>query len=387
MPGLIPLWKLRRELVRLGTRISHLPATLAALPVRLGEPKRRARYERDFDRLTRLTEGGRASSVKVAIFLIYQPKGVAASVLATCEWLASEGYAPFVVSNGMLDDGSRALLTAQSWRLLERPNFGYDFGGYRDAILLMSRWGVAPERLAVMNDSIWLPMVPDLMARIERRADAADIIGLLQDEKVRHDTGGGQPTDQRHLGSFFYLFTPQALQHPDFRAFWRDYRMTDFKPDTIKFGELAFSSRMEAAGLRLEALSLRGAFLDQLAAKDDAFLALTLRYAAYGDPDLARVGADLAKRDPTEPGWRKAALDHIRRSINRKRFNASFPYANDQIFGTLFMKKSNEAVFAGMRAAYVRAVATGDIAPPPAVILAEVQAMVDAESTPGAKPL
>jgi hypothetical protein len=372
---MIPLWKIRRELGRLGSQIVGLPAKVASLPMRLSEPKRRADYERDFDSLTRLTEGTIPARQRIAVFLIYQPKGVAPSVLSTCRWLAAEGYAPFVVSNAPLTDAARNSLASESWRLLERPNFGYDFGGYRDGILLLSRWSLNPERLIVMNDSVWTPMVPDLMARLEAATTDADIVGLLRDEKVRHDNDGGKPTDLYHLESYFYLLTPAALAHPAFSAFWQDYRMTDIKPHTIKYGEIGFSRCMAKTGLRLEALTERSVFLDRLAGMDDAFLDRSLRYAAYADRDIAGAAAQLARRDPTGPGWREAALDHIRRSVNRKRFNVAFPYANDHVFGTLFMKKSREPIFAAMRQSYLRAVADGEVQPPPPEILAEIKAL------------
>lgn len=373
MPKKIPFWKIRRELSRIGAQVLGLPATLAFLPKRLGEPRRRRIYERDFERLTRLTNGRKLETGKIAIFLIYQPKGLAPSVLATCRWLAAEGFAPFVVSNGTLNDDARSQLADASWRLLERPNFGYDFGGYRDAILLLFRWALAPERLIVMNDSVWMTMVPDLMPRLEAATLNADVVGLLQDEKVRHDTKGGRPDDQRrHLESYFYFFTPEALSHPAFHHFWQNYRMTDFKPHTIKYGELGFSSHLREAGLRMDSLTKRSVFLERLAEQEDAFLVRTLRYAAYADPDLAVSARSLANRDPSELGWRAAALDHIRRAVNRKRFNATFPFANEKIFGTLFLKKSREPIFAAMRHYYLRALSDGEMLSPPPEILAEI---------------
>jgi hypothetical protein len=373
LPKKIPLWKVRREISRIGAQIVGLPQLLASLPSRLIEARRREEYERDFDQVTRLTEGAKAAQDRIAIFLIFQPKGVAPSVLETCRWLVSEGYAPFVVSNGPLDDAGRNAIAAESWRLLERPNFGYDFGGYRDGIRLLWRWNLAPERLIVMNDSVWLPMVPDLMARLEAKVPQADIVGLLRDEKVQHDIDGGQETGWWHIESYFYLMTPSALAHPEFRAFWQDYKMTDFKPHTIKFGELGFSRRMMAAGLRLEALVRRSDFLERLAVQDDAFLLRTLRYASYGDPDIARAATKLAARSPDEPGWRTAAMDHVRRAVYRRRFNSCYPYASEQFFGTLFMKKTSETVFAGMRDAYLRALEAGDMQPAPPAILAEIK--------------
>jgi hypothetical protein len=344
-----------------------------SLPSRMKEARLREEHERDFDQLTRLHDGTVALRDRIAIFLIFQPKGVVPSTLETCRWLQSEGYSPFVVSNGMLDEASRSALLKESWRLLERPNFGYDFGGYRDGIRLLWRWNLFPDRLIVMNDSVWLPMVPDLMARLEALVPQADIVGLFQDEKFQHDYESGRTVGRRHIESYFYLMTSAALNHPEFRAFWEEYRMTDFKPHTIRYGELRFSRRMMAAGLRLDALLRRTVFLDLLAEQDDDFLLRTLRYGSYGDHEFVKAATQLALRSPVEPDWRSAALDHMRRAVHRRRFNSCYPYASEQFFGTLFMKKTSETVFAGMRDAYLRALEAGDMKPVPPVILAEIR--------------
>ncbi len=378
MPTGIPLWKIRREVRRLAGQVLGLPAKIADTPRRLREPARRAAHDRNFERVTRLTAGNVPLKGRIAILLIYQPAGVAVSTLMTCRWLVAEGYSPFLVSNTPLGDAGRKQLQTECWRLLERQNFGYDFGGYRDAILALGRLQLAPERLIVMNDSVWMPMSPDLMTRLETLAEKADIVGLLRDEKVRHDTAGGHPSERFHLESYFYLITKTALEHPAFQEFWETYQMTDFKPDTIKHGEIGFSRRMTKAGLRLEALTRRSMFLEHLATQDDAFLIKTLRYAAYADRDLEKAAARLAQRDPSETGWRAAAVDHIRRAVNRKRFNATFPYANDRIFGTIFMKKSAEPIFCAMRQGYLRALSDGELAAPPDAVLDEIRSITAA---------
>ncbi|KQB12949.1 rhamnan synthesis protein F family [Rhodobacter capsulatus] len=373
---MVPAWKIKRELNRIKDQILQLPRTLASLPGRLREPARRKAYLRDFDRLTKRHAGRLPMGQKIAIFLIYQPHGISPSAIATCNWLISEGYAPFLVLNCPVSEADRDRLLDLCWSLLERPNFGYDFGGYQDAIRLLNREGARPERLIVMNDSIWAPMRTDLLAQLETDFAAVDICGLLQDEKVIHDTSGGRPSTRSHVESYFYLIRRSAWDHPAFQAFWRDYQMTDYKPHTIKFGEIGFSRQMAAAGLKLDAFSRREAFLQLLREKDDAFLRQTLKYAAYADADRIKAARRIAALDPASPGWRAAVLDHIRRTVNRKRFNASFPFANDHIFGTAFLKKSGEPIFANMRAAYLRALEDGAVAEPPAEIRAEIAAMV-----------
>lgn len=371
---MIPLWKVLRELNRIKDKTLALPQTLASLPRRLGEPRRREIYLRDFETLTRRSFGVVTAGERVAVFLIFQPNGVKPSVFMTLDWLRSEGYAPFVVSNAPVGDSDRERLLQCAWSLLERPNFGYDFGGYQDAIRLIVRDQLSPDRLIVMNDSVWCPLRPDLLDVLETTWPDADILGLLQDEKVQHDTSGGTPTAKSHIESYFYLIRGSAWQHEAFQEFWRNYQMSDYKPNTIKFGEIGFSRRMMAAGLKMEAYSRRSIFLERLSEKDDAFLARTLLYAAYGDRDIARRAARLARLPTSSPAWRAKALDHIRRAVNRRRFTGSFPYANDQIFGTAFLKKSSEAVYLNMRRAYLRAVEDGAIAAPDPMLLTEIRA-------------
>lgn len=378
MLRMIPVWKIRRELGRIGMKIYNLPATLVSLPTRLSEPKRRAQYDRDFDRLTRVTLGAQVAKGRIAIFLIYQPLGVPPSILETCRWLVSKGYAPLIVSNGPLENAARNTLAAESWRLLERPNFGYDFGGYRDGVRLLCRWNIAPERLIIMNDSVWMPMVPNLMEQIEQSSADVDIYGLLHDTKIIDNRKGDKPGKRpySYVESYFYLLRQNTWANPAFQGFWRGYQMSNDKLHTVKFGEIGFSRTMAAAGLTLGGLCRRDLFLARLREKDDAFLQLTLKYAAYVDADLIRSARLLDIRDPNAPGWRKEVFEHVERTVRRRRFHSSFPFAHDHIFGSGFMKKNSEPIWSEMRRTYLRALADGMVAEPPAVIRSELEASV-----------
>ena len=372
---MIPTWKIRRELSRLVNQIIGLPSSLISLPKRLREPTQRAAYERDFDRLTQRDRGKVPFGNKPAIYLIYQPEGVVKSSLATLDWLIAHGYSPIVVSNSTLCQTDRCSILERSALLLQRPNFGYDFGGYKDGIRLIIRHGITPERVIIMNDSVWMPMVPDLMDRLEKRTDV-DILGLLEDEKINHGRDGGQPSGLKHIESYFYMINAKAWQSAAFQSFWSAYQLTDFKPDTIKLGEINFSRRMLQAGLQTGALTSRALFLERISEQDDQFIATSLKYASYGDNDLRREGNKLRALALDTLGWREKVLNHIHRCVNRKRFNTAFCYASDQIFGTLFMKKNREMVFSEMRRNYLQATEDGTIPPPPDVILTEISDLV-----------
>lgn len=361
--------------MRLVGQFNGLPSIIARLSARLKQPARRAAYERDFDSLTRRDEGEIPFGLKPAIYLIYQPDGIAHSSLTTLDWLVEHGYAPVVVANSPVYQKDERDLLDRCALLVQRPNFGYDFGGYKDGIRLIVRRGITPERLIIMNDSVWMPMVPDLMDRLEERRDV-DILGLIEDEKINHDRDGGQPSGLRHIESYFYMISGKAWRSPAFKNFWTDYQMTDSKPDTIKFGEIDFSRKMQRAGLVSGALTSRALFLERLTEQDDQFIATSLKYASYGDSDLRRQGDKLRALAMETPGWRDKALDHMRRCVNRRRFNAAFCYANDQIFGMLFVKKNREKVFSEMRLNYLRAIQDELLTRPPDTILAEISDMV-----------
>jgi hypothetical protein len=371
---MIPRWKLRREFRRLGRQIVGLPRTIADLPRRIAEPARRRDHDARLHEVTRLTEGTVAPGERLAVFLVFQPKGVPASALRTCDWLIARGYAPLVVSNAPLSSADREALGPRCWRIMERPNFGYDFGGYRDAVRHLNEAGLSPERLIIMNDSVWFPMRDDVLDRLE--ALSGDIVGLLQDEKVAHDRDGGAPTGRRHIESYFMLIRGNVWASEAFQRFWRDYRMTDHKPHTIKYGEIGFSKAMTEAGFSLDALTLRGRFLRALEDHDAAHLRLILRFSAYEDDDIERDGRSVFEAYEDSETWRQRALEHIRRAVNRKRFNATFPLANEEVFGTHFLKKSREPIFQNMRRCYLRLLDDGLAAAPCREIEDELRAAV-----------
>jgi hypothetical protein len=162
-----------------------------------------------------------------------------------------------------------------------------------------------------------------------------------------------------------------------FQDFWTSYPMTDHKPDTIKRGEIGFSRSMQAAGFRLCALTDRARFLAAIADADAQILHQALRYAAYDDRIFADENAGLLARFGTDDAWKAQVRDHMRRWVNRRRFNSGFPLATADIFGMYFLKKKQgEEIFVAARRSYLRAVQDGYIAAPDAVFLSEIKASV-----------
>lgn len=232
-------WKLRRELNRIRQQ-------LQAIPEFFYEPLLRRWHDARRSVRLRTSDGFAPQTDKVAIYLIYQPQGLQASTLLACRHLRAQGYCPLVISNSPLSDRDRERLSTESWRVVERPNFGYDFGGYRDGILLLEDWSVRPSSLILKNDSIWFPAREhdETLTRLESLPSGfCGVLTLGSDAYSRHP---------RHrepfLGSFFLLFKAEALKHPGFRRFWREYRSTSNKYKTIRRGERGLSNAMREAG-------------------------------------------------------------------------------------------------------------------------------------------
>ncbi|OYX18138.1 MAG: hypothetical protein B7Z04_13025, partial [Rhodobacterales bacterium 32-66-9] len=180
---MIPRWKLRQEFNRFGEQIR----ALLSYPF---EPLKKWKHDRDFPRSVRLTDGARSLGSKVAIYLIYQPRGILDSTVLTCTHLTKQGYSVMLVSNSKLAETDVERLIPQCWKIAERPNFGYDFGGYRDGIRLLREGRIAPKALVVLNDSIWWPIftTDTILERME--AADVDVVGTIMHHKPGRRNSG-----------------------------------------------------------------------------------------------------------------------------------------------------------------------------------------------------
>ena len=354
--GVIPGWKARREWARLGQQ-------LRAIPEALWEPFAQRAHDAALARGFPLAKGGIALGPKVALVLCWQPNGLAPSFLATLDHLVRNDYAPFVVSNAPLSPADHAVLAPLCWRALERPNFGYDFGGYRDGLRLLRDWGVRPDRLVILNDSVWFPLWPD--DQTLQRAEAAnlDVAGMILRQR----------DSASFLESYFFSIRGPVLDHPAFRAFWDGLRLTSNKYKVIRRGERGFGVALTAAGLSMGPLFPKAEFDAAIQTSADPALRQILAYAALVDPAEAAKGAALATA-PASPDWSTQARAFIARVLQKSQFYSAFPVVAAGHLHYPVLKKSTEPVSAAWRAAFLRAVEDGVLASPNSVILPEARA-------------
>lgn len=260
-----------------------------------------------------------------------------------------------------------------------RPNYGYDFGGYRDAVLALDDWKISPDRLIILNDSIWFPL--DSGENLIRRMEEfdADLVGAVIHLPMRRR----KLSTKRHafLESYFYLVNRSALQSRQFLSFWKGYRVSSNKYNAVYRGERGFSRAMDRSGLRIGGVLNSNLLVETLAVQDDTVLRATLEYAAYTDQDFRDENRVLMGSFGS-PDWRTAALSHIKRVVSRRSFHASFPVASVGLLGASFIKKSSGTFLkrsygtlqTAMRTAYLGAVKSGVLPSPSPEVLVEIEA-------------
>jgi Rhamnan synthesis protein F len=360
---MIPAWKIRREL-------DTARQQLLAIPERLIGPARQRRLDSQFPSGFRVMNGAASLGPRVAIFLVYQPRGMSASAVATCRHLSERGYSVVLVANSPVSAADEASLGRWVWRFVERPNFGYDFGGYRDGIRLLWHWSVSPESLIILNDSVWFPLDQNETMLVSMEASNAGFLGALRHVDLPE-------TDTEHAGiflSYFFLIKRAVLTSEVFINYWNAYVSTSNKYLTVRRGERGFSRTLFAAGVPSEGLYSRDRFMAAVERQPAAFLRQTLVYGAYTDPGLEQARDALLRADATSEVWRRQAIDHIRAVVNKRNFHSSFCFASIRLLGIPLLKKNKGELQVRMRRQYLRAVMAGDLPAPEPAVLAEIEA-------------
>ena len=369
----VPFWKIRREIDR---AIQKLKRPLS----RLYDPIMQSRYDRNWQNEIQVHSSDFQLGEKVALILIYQPNNIRASTLETCAHLIKNGYAPLVISNSPLTAFDIDALKKVSWKIVVRPNIGYDFGGYRDGLRFLQTIAVNPSSILILNDSIWFPTLSNETLIAQMEATPADLVGALYQEgdKTR------PPKSQRHSGfieSFFYLINDRCLKNPSFQFFWNNYRLSNLKYNAVYDGERKFSSQMQKEGLIVSSIITRSRFLEEIALQKPAFIRQVLQYSAYTDSDLSTMCQTLLKDYDATLTWKETALQFVTKVSAKYHFHSSFYVATMLLLGASFLKKGSGTVLAKgygllhheMRTQFLKAVADGVLPSPPKAILAEIE--------------
>lgn len=243
MTLMIPYWKIRRELRRIKDQL------LGGLIYPL-EVFRTRRYDREKYQALRIRLGANPLQDKVAVFLVGHPASQRGGIEHTLKHLAERRLSVLLVIN----DSAKCM--EGDWYLpycsvvILRPNYGYDFGGYRDGLLWLKEQDHALSELLLINDSIWFPLV-EADNTIERaRESGVDVFGL---RAIRESSEGIDGHQVYGVASSFLLLSTRVIQRPEFWSFWSNLVMSNIKRSVIKRGEHRINDIFRLANCALAA--------------------------------------------------------------------------------------------------------------------------------------
>ena len=375
-----PRWKVKRELRRIFEKARDAVTLHPANPMRQFSGRLRQRHhDRNLASLLRETPGTRLLASRAAVFVLFQPKGIAESTFMSLDHLAQEGWSVLIISNAPLSEADRARLARNCGHVIERPNTGYDFGAYREGWRWLHRHGHQLDQLILMNDSTWFPlrMQDDSLRRME--ALNVDLAGQIFKTEKTEDKG------RDHLESHLLMFSHRALAHPAIQRFWADYVMTEHKPRTILFGEKGLSQAAIQADLLVVGLLGRERMVELLTQLSDGELLDALNNLALHSDAGRKQRALWQTAAAAGQPWRDSFLTWTSVELSNSLqhlVSATFIDPATRYGGMAFLKKSVERRFQLARLALVRGIEAGTIPPMHPAVAGEVDAAIRSWTQP-----
>jgi hypothetical protein len=360
---MIPLWKAKRELKRLTVQVN-------AIPLALYEPFLQRRYDQTRSQHIKCTSGKLPASDNLSIFLIYQLDGVPRSVFNTCNHLITSGSTPIIVSNTPLSDPDRVALQAVAHVVAERPNFGYDFGGYRDGLWLINELGLNPQQVIFLNDSVWFPALSTSSLLAEFSTASAEYLGT----QIFINPVCGDKT-QAMFGSYCFAVNAPLLRNSRFLSFWNNYKLSSNKEVTLRRGERAFSYQMMKSAKNSFGIYSQHRFNLVVESLSPNKLREALGDMIALDPHLETQRLQLLASK--ELGcWGDEVKILLKDGAKTKNYIGSSPIISIREMGFPMIKKNNERLYKLARQRIMLAVEEGRLDGLNPIILAEMRAQL-----------
>jgi hypothetical protein len=240
-----PWWKIRRELVRPFRQLASLPLRFGSLVAG------RWYYDTFLRKHKRIEYGSYPLSSKVCIYVVYPTTPECASQLVAIKSLREDGFSVLVVSNKYLDESLRQKILSFASVLIERVNFGYDFGAYREGVLYLyeNKLDKDLSYLMLMNDSCWYPMSsvswPALAMSLEKDFVGATSAYGISRRKLDSDPHKHWLINKAHrnfhYASYALMIGRNVFGADQFENFFRFFALTNNKKHTVRRGEIGLT--------------------------------------------------------------------------------------------------------------------------------------------------
>lgn len=191
---------------------------------------------------------------RFVIYFHYDPGGQADNAcLFAVRAMREECRGLLFVTNGRLNDASRAAVQALDVQLLERENTGFDVGAYRDALMLLKKQGLKEiDELILMNYTLAGPVAPlrALFAKMDARPEL-DFWGLTRHYAMksrRFKTQYGEVPE--HIQSHFIAVRTRLLNSEAFWTYWETMPLPQSYEQSVAGHEARFTRHFADLGYR-----------------------------------------------------------------------------------------------------------------------------------------
>jgi len=187
---------------------------------------------------------------RVLIFVHFNPYGSLSShVLYTLEHIKDCYTKVVFVSNSPLSLEHKENLRPLCCKIMERPNFGFDFGAWKDALLEMG-WNeiVKFDTLTIMNDTCFGPLYEFKPIIEEMEESGIDFWGITNHRKQKSGMPGTNGSIPEHIQSYFLSFNHRVIVSKIFQDFWNKVEYFDDVNDVIKNYETQLTQYLINAG-------------------------------------------------------------------------------------------------------------------------------------------
>lgn len=236
--SMIPKWKIVREAQRIREQLK----AFLMKPVYWQQQRS---FDRNRDTRIVVQSGSLTIGTNVVVLLVYQPNGIADSLFHTLRHLRSEDFSTLIVLNSSVSDSEFEQLKAHCALIMKRPNFGYDFGGYRDAILHLTAQQYELNSITCINDSIWFPVFQDCDHLMRMLDTPGDLVG--------YSFAKSHPQRQNaHVQSYFFMFKGGAfLNSTEFQHYWSNMKVSNSRYMTIRSSEMKMTRYFESQNFKI----------------------------------------------------------------------------------------------------------------------------------------
>lgn len=326
-------WKIRREWRRLNEQFTAYLGT--------GKSRKKiAEYEARSTNFVAVTRGKQSLQENCAIILLFQPNGIPISVYKTCQYLRAQGLSVFAVSNSPLRKTDRDTLLSETSFVMERPNLGYDFGGYREAVLYLSSTSETYENVLLLNDSIWFPVLPDSRLLQDLFALPEDVSGPMM--QVHRNSA-----EKDHLQSYMINFKGHLFQNKVFLDFWTNFRLPINRYQAIHSGEMILTNQLRKLGFSIGHLHSSVQIKEYVLQLSDDELRLVWPFIKWSNRRAARQSMRV---DFTEKQWSETARELIERSFRNSSPLDTHPIILLEKMGLPYIKKDRNVPYQKQRA-------------------------------------